>query len=147
MKMLRPRITVGRLMILIAVAAVPMALATIRSTHCWRMASHHDLLAQFHNSEAAKAGALGRDHRQRARRRAEELAGSVDFQRAVALDSEAKGHRVEALFQLYTMNFNKSVAQWHAGRSKIYRDAAIRPWMILPNASDSPPRRRPTRSE
>ena len=147
LKRFRPRITVGRLMILIAVAAVPMALATIRSSYCWRMASNHDLLVLFHNSEAAKASALARDHRQRARERAEQLVGSVDVERAVALDAEAKGHRVEALFQLYTTNYHRNVALWHTARGKTYRDAAIRPWMVLPKGPETPPWRRPMRSE
>ncbi len=134
-------------MLLIAVAAVPMALATIRSSNCWRMAAHHDLLAQFHLSEAAKANALALDHRKRARERAAEFEGSVDFDREVALDPEAKGHRVEALFQRYTTNYHTNAAQWHAGRSKIYRDAVVRPWTVLPDDSGVPPRGPPVRSE
>jgi hypothetical protein len=146
-KKLRLQITVRRLMILIAVAAVPMSLATIRSSHCRRMASHHDILVQFHNSESAKANALSVDHRQRARERAAEFEGSVDFNRLVALDAEAKGHRVEALFQRYTTNYHNNAALWNAAQSKIYRDAAIRPWMTLPDASGTPPMRQPMRSE
>ena len=72
-KRLRPQITVRRLMILIAVAAVPMAFAAVRSSRCWRMASHHDLLVEFHISEAAKARALALEHRELARQRAAEF--------------------------------------------------------------------------
>jgi len=132
-------------MILIAIVAVILALVQGRASHCREKASSHALLEGFHAAEAARASALWTEHRMQAQQRAAQFEGYDESELHVAFDAEAKGHRIEALFQRYTMGYNNQMALWHASEKKKYEHAAVRPWVYLPQDPGQPPISRPRR--
>jgi len=134
-------------MMLIVVVAVTMAVVKVRTSYCWQKAGSHARQEEYHLSEAARAKALWAEHKKLAAQRAAQFKGSDDYERLVAFDPQAKAHRIEALFQRYTMGYNMQMAQWYAGEKKRYEQAARRPWVPLPQDSSPLPMSRPRREQ